>query len=106
MNTTNLVLVTIIAEDELEPRLVADLKNHGARGYTVCRVRGQGAHGERGSEWEGENIKLEAIVDAEIADVICAHVSRHYFPKFATILYLTPVQVLRGEKFIPAQTES
>ena len=99
MNTTNLILVTIVAEDELESRLIADLKEHGARGYTVCRVRGVGAHGERGSAWEGENIKLEAIVDAASADSICEHVSQNYFPKFATILYLTPVQVLRGAKF-------
>lgn len=102
MNTTNLILLTIIAEDELEARLVADLKKLGARGYTVCRVRGEGAHGERGSEWEGENIKLEAIVDAASADAICEHVSHRYFPSFATILYLTPVQVMRGAKFTGA----
>ena len=106
MHTTNLIMLTIIAEDELESRLVADLKQHGARGYTVCRVRGEGAHGERGSEWEGENIKLEVIVDAESADAICEHVSHHYFPEFATILYLTPVQVLRGAKFIRSQSAS
>ena len=32
MKTTNLILVTIIAEDELESRLVADLKKLGTRG--------------------------------------------------------------------------
>ncbi len=106
MNTTNLILITIVAEDELESRLVADLKKHGARGYTVCRVRGEGAHGERGSEWEGENIKLEAIVDAAIADALCEHISQHYFPKFATILYLTPVQVLRSAKFVNPQNSN
>lgn len=106
MNTTNLILVTIIAEEELEARLVADLKSHGARGYTVCRVRGEGSHGERGSEWEGENIKLEAIVDAASADAICEHVSHQYFPKFATILYLTPVQVMRGAKFARSLDQS
>ncbi len=103
MNTTNLILITIIAEDELESRLVADLKKFGARGHTVCRVRGEGDHGERSSEWEGENIKLEAIVDASSADAICEHVSQNYFPKFATILYLTPVQVLRSAKFTRSQ---
>lgn len=103
MNTTNLILITIIAEDELESRLVADLKKFGARGHTVCRVRGEGDHGERASEWEGENIKLEAIVDADSADAICEHVAQNYFSKFATILYLTPVQVLRGAKFIRNQ---
>ncbi len=28
------------------------------------------------------------------------HVSKSYFPHFATILYLLPVQVLREQKFI------
>lgn len=100
MKTTNLILVTIIAEDELESRLVADLKKLGARGYTICRVRGEGAHGLRASEWEGENIKIEVIVDADIADAIGEHIANHYFPDFATILYLLPVQVLREGKFI------
>lgn len=99
MKTTNLILVTIIAEDELEKRLVADLKKLGVRGYTICPVRGEGCHGQRFSQWEGENIKIEIIADAETADAIGEHVVQHYFPNFATILYLMPVQVLREGKF-------
>lgn len=99
MKTTNLILLTIIAEDELESRLVRDLKKLGVRGYTVCRVRGEGMHGLRASQWEGENIKIEVIVNNELADAIGEHVAKYYFPDFATILYLLPVQVLREEKF-------
>jgi nitrogen regulatory protein PII len=100
MKTANLILLTIIAEDELERRLIEDLKQLGVRGYTVCRVRGEGDHGVRASQWEGENIKLEVIVDSDLADTVCEHVANNYFPKFATILYLLPVQVLREAKFI------
>lgn len=99
MKTTNLILLTIIAEDELESRLIEDLKKLGVRGYTICTVRGEGHHGLRASQWEGENIKLEVIVDSALADAICELVSRSYFPHFATILYLLPVQVLREGKF-------
>jgi nitrogen regulatory protein P-II 2 len=100
MKTTNLILLTIIAEDELETRLVADLKKLGVLGYTICAVRGEGKHGLRASQWEGENIKIEVIVDHLLADAIAEHVANAYFPNFATILYLLPVQVLREEKFI------
>ena len=99
MKTANLLLLTIIAEDELESRLVADLKNLGVSGYTICPVRGEGVHGLRASQWEGGNIKIEVIVDGMLADAISEHVSNAYFPSFATILYLLPVQVLREDKF-------
>jgi len=99
MKTTNLILLTIIAEDELESRLIDDLKKLGVRGYTICTVRGEGHHGLRVSQWEGENIKIEVIVDGVLADAIGEHVAKSYFPHFATILYLLPVQVLREEKF-------
>lgn len=99
MKTTNVILLTIIAEDELETRLVADLKTLGVQGYTIAPVRGEGMHGPRFSEWEGKNIKLEVIVESDLADAISEHVAQAYFPKFATILYLQPVQVLRVEKF-------
>jgi nitrogen regulatory protein P-II 2 len=100
MKTTNLILLTIIAEDELESRLVADLKSLGVRGYTICPVRGEGHHGLRASQWEGENIKIEVIVDGALADAIGEHVAKAYFPHFAAILYLLPVQVLREGKFV------
>jgi len=105
MKTTNLILLTIIAEDELESRLIADLKKLGVRGYTICTVRGEGVHGLRASQWEGENIKIEVIVDNALADAIAELVAKAYFPNFATILYLLPVQVLREEKFTNLQNQ-
>lgn len=99
MKATQLILLTIIAEDELESRLIADLKSLGVRGYTICTVRGEGHHGLRASQWEGENIKVEVIVDSVLADAIGEHVTKFYFPHYATILYLLPVQVLREQKF-------
>lgn len=105
MKTTNLLLLTIIAEDELESRLIDDLKKLGVRGYTICPVRGEGMHGLRASQWEGGNIKIEVIVDHHLADAIGEHVAKVYFPNFAVILYLLPVQVLREEKFIQPENQ-
>ncbi len=99
MDTTSLLLLTIIAEDELEGRLIEDLKKLGIRGYTASTVRGEGSHGLRASQWEGENIKIETIVDENLADAIEKRIADAYFPRFAVILYVTPVQVLRGNKF-------
>lgn len=99
MKTTNLILVNIIAEDDLETRLLNDLKQLGARGYTIRKVRGEGAHGQRFTQWEGENIKIEVIVDATTADAIGEHLETNYFADFAVIVYLQPVQVLRESKF-------
>jgi nitrogen regulatory protein P-II 2 len=100
VKTTNLILLTIIAEDELESRLVADLKRLGVTGYIIHSVRGEGHHGLlRASHWEGDNIKIEIIVDGNLADAVSEHIAREYFPHFATILYMLPVQVLREAKF-------
>ena len=38
MATTAMKLLTIIAEPVLEPRILAQLKAHGASGYTVTAV--------------------------------------------------------------------
>jgi nitrogen regulatory protein P-II 2 len=99
MQTVSLKLLTIIAEDELESRLVRDLKELGTRGYTVAKVRGEGAHGLRGSEWEGENVRIETLVDPTLAERIAEHIAARYFERFAVIVYLTPAEVLRGGKF-------
>ena len=41
-------------------------------------------------------------MDAAIAEAISKHVAETYFPDFATILYLLPVQVLCPGKFSAA----
>jgi nitrogen regulatory protein P-II 2 len=99
MKTIPCKLVTIIAEDDLEQRLVEDLKRLGATGYTIFDVRGEGEHGVRGSRWEGENIQIETLVGDEIADAILRHLAQHYFDKYAIVLYVTDADVIRGAKY-------
>ncbi len=100
MHTYPLKLVTIIADEVLEKRLIADIKKLGAKGYTIGKAHGEGAKGERMSEWEGENLRLETLVSESVAQKIMMHLAQEYFPNYTIIAYLSDVAVLRGEKFI------
>jgi nitrogen regulatory protein PII len=100
MQLTDVRIVTIIAEEDLEDRLVRELKELGATGYTVARVRGEGAFGARISEWEGENIRLETIVDEPTAERIVATLSERYFQHRSLVLTVVAAQVVRGAKFL------
>jgi nitrogen regulatory protein P-II 2 len=100
MKTTPAKLVTVIAESLLEDRLVRDFKTCGAKGYTITQARGEGSRGVRASEWEGANVKLEAIVSEAVADRILELLAQKYFQHFAVIAYLENVEVVRGEKYL------
>jgi nitrogen regulatory protein P-II 2 len=100
MTTSTLKLVTIIAEDDIEKRLVRDLKELGMKGYSVMSVRGEGLHGARDNAWEGENIRLETLVGAELADKICDFLHKEYFPRYLMVVYTGTVEVIRAEKFL------
>lgn len=99
MNYANLKLITIIAEDELETRLIQELKLAGASGYTISKARGAGSYRERTSEWEGENIRIEALVSEAVADAIAMRLAAKYLDKYGVVFYRVSVEVLRGEKF-------
>jgi len=94
-----LKLVTIIADEVIQKKLTADIKKLGAKGYTIGKAHGEGAKGERMSEWEGENVRLETLVSESVAEKIMAHLAKEYFPNYTIIAYLSDVAVLRGEKF-------
>lgn len=99
MELTTVKLVTIIAEAVLEERMLHDLRQLGARGYTVGSVRGEGTRGVHASEWEGHSLRIETLVAPPVAERILQHLASTYFPHFAVIAYTTDVQVVRGEKF-------
>jgi nitrogen regulatory protein P-II 2 len=99
MQTVALKLVTIIAEAVLEERLIREMKQLGAKGYTIGEVIGQGSRGIRASDWEGKNIKLEVLVSHEVADAILQHIADTYFAHYAVIIYVQDVQVIRSEKY-------
>ena len=100
MTTTNLKLVTIIAEAVLEERLIKEIRQCGAKGFTIDEVRGAGSRGVRANEWEGRNVRIETIVSDEVSDRILAALADHYFPSYAVIGYVEKVEVVRGEKYV------
>ncbi|RMD72859.1 MAG: transcriptional regulator [Chloroflexi bacterium] len=99
MELTTVKLVTIITEAVLEERILRELRQLGARGYTVGEVRGEGTRGVHASEWEGKSLRIETLVVPEVAEQILQHLANAYFPHFAVIAYMTDVQVVRGDKF-------
>lgn len=93
-------LLTVIAEAAIERALVADAKRLGAQGYTVLDVRGGGHHGEREGVWDVDRtVELQLVCSIEVADRIAEHVLAQYAKHYHIALYLTDVQVFRGEKY-------
>lgn len=104
MKTESVRLLTVVAEAVLEDRLVSLVKSSGASGYTLTRVHGEGSRGVRASEWEGRNVKIETLVSQPVAERILETLTRKYFPHYAVVAYLQPVEVVRGDKY--AETDA
>jgi nitrogen regulatory protein P-II 2 len=92
-------MITIIASDALQNRLIADLKNCGMKGYTVAEVEGEGLHGKHFTDWEGRNMRIETLVAEEKVPQIMEMLSQNYFEKYSIIAFVTTVEVLRKERF-------
>lgn len=100
MNTHTRTLLTIVSESLLKERLIHEIREAGAKGFTISEVAGEGSRQRRVSEILGENIKIEVVTKQEIADRILAVLQTQFFPSYAVIAYLSEVQVVREEKYI------
>lgn len=100
MATVPMTLLTIIAEEVLEQRLVRALHEAGIAGYTVTPVRGEGARGLRQGA-SGANIRLETITTDEVAEGLLDHLRARYFANYAIVVWLSDVRVARQEKYQP-----
>jgi len=92
-------MITIVALDSLQNRLVADLKNCGIKGYTIAEVDGEGLHAQHFTDWEGRNIRIETLVSEERVFRIMEMLSKNYFEKYGVIAFVTTVEVLRKYRF-------
>lgn len=92
-------LVTIIALDSLESRILEDFGILEIRGFTVSAAEGQGLSRERRSDWEGKNIRIETLVSSTKAEKLVECIKNKYFEKYGVILFASEVRVLRPEKF-------
>jgi hypothetical protein len=99
MQTTSRKLITIVAEALLEDRLLQEIQQLGAHGYTVTRASGRGTRGVWASDWEGANVRIEALVGSDVADRILTHLVESYFDLYAVVAYVQTVEVVRGDKY-------
>ncbi|MDP4623629.1 MAG: hypothetical protein NWT08_00685 [Akkermansiaceae bacterium] len=97
---TALKKVTIVAERLLRDQLIDLLKKHGATGWSITAVEGEGSRGNRTSDFEGRNSQIDTIVSPEIADVIMTDIAESYFEDWAIITYSSDVEVMRGDKYV------
>jgi len=99
MNLSPLKLVTIIADDVLEKRIIQDMKSLGIKGYTFGRVSGEGLGGSKDNDWEGRNVRFETVCPEEMADQLMELLAGNYFDRYGVIAYVTAVDVFRRSKF-------
>ncbi len=99
--TTPMTLVTIIVERFLRDRVLAGIREAGARGFTLTDVTGEGTSQIHAHEWEGPSVKVETLVSERVASRIVAMVAERYFEHHAVIVFTSTVQVVRASRFLP-----
>ncbi len=100
MSMPSRTLLTLICETALEARLIKDLEQLGAPGWTLSDARGSGSRGVRSAGWDNDgNIRVEIICSRELAERIARHLQERYYDNYAMVCYLSQVEVLRAEKF-------
>ncbi len=100
MPNHNVKLVTIVTESALESRLVKEIEEHGANGYTLTNARGKGSRGTRSGAWDSNsNIRVEVICNETIAAKITKHVTEKYFENYAMVIFTSDIEVVRPDKY-------
>ncbi|HEY8600845.1 MAG TPA: hypothetical protein VIL85_20580 [Thermomicrobiales bacterium] len=101
MQPRTLTLITIVVEELLAERLVRDLQRAGMTGYTRGDVRGEGRRHLR-DPWEGNNVRIESLVTAEVAERMLARLTADYLPHYAIVAWTSEVRAFIAEGHIVA----
>lgn len=99
MNFTERKLLTVVSEAALESRLIKEVLELGAKGYTVTQAHGTGPKNQRNGDLEGGNIRLEVVAKEEVIAKIAERIGEKYFPHYALSLWVSDVRVLRDERY-------
>lgn len=94
----DVTLVTIVTEAVIEPRLLQDLAECGARGWTVTGAHGHGPRDRRVSDIGG-NVRVETLVGEDVAERIMTRLGEAYFPNYAIAAWTSKVSVARPERY-------
>ena len=99
MELKKMRMVTIVAETILEERICQQVLALGASGYTACESRGSGSFGRNAGEIPGVNVRMEFVVEEQVAEKIVSFISREYFSNYSIICLLSDVYVVREAKY-------
>lgn len=100
MNTHPMKLITVVCEAYARDPVTRLLRELGAHGWTLFKVEGSGAQGERaGDIAEFANIQIEVIVQPAIATRILERLHGDFFDRYAMVAFESDIRVLRREKF-------
>ncbi len=97
--------VTIIAERLLQDRITKLLDETGASGYTLVEGSGKGHHLTRTHDRPSivrdfDIVRIEFVMlDGDHAREIAQQIADDYFTDYSGIIYITPAEVLRSERF-------
>lgn len=92
-------LLTVVCEAALESRLIKDVLELGAKGYTITPAHGTGPRNQRNGDLEGGNIKLEVVASPEIASRVFEVLDHSYFAHYAVSAWISDVEVLREKRY-------
>ena len=100
----NFKLVTVICEPVLATSILQTSQSLGATGFTITEVKGQG-NGEKSSgEIPDAKLKIEIVVDPEVAVRLMKSLSEAYFENYSVITYAADISVMRPKKFETEKT--
>jgi len=100
MTDQSIHLLTVVAESILQDRLVREVTDLGATGWTITPCRGHGSGSWDAGEFEGGNIRLEVLVPADRLEAVWGWLERDYFERYSTVAWSTPVRVGRAKKYV------
>lgn len=93
-------LLTVVANDAMEGRLIEMCKKYGVSGYTIIRARGEGSSGLP-ADMTGfdANIVMKVIVPAARMSLLLESIERKLRKGYHLTVYIADVQVITPEKF-------
>lgn len=91
--------VTVVADEVLEHSLLDQFTKLGAKGYTCMDCRGKGRHVVVDSVFTVALVRIELLVQPDVADKIIDYLHREVFQKYACTVCSETVDVVRGDIF-------
>lgn len=93
-------LLTLVCEELVAARVIADLERLGAPGWTATNAHGAGHSGTREGRWEHDaNLRIEVVCDDATARRLADHLRREWYEDYRVVCWLSRVEILRPERF-------